>query len=181
MNEIMEILSPVLGEDLAGNLTQKRLKELLWYDREIGIFVRKVRTSNNVAVGDIAGCKRKDGYLTISVDGSLYLLHQLAWLYCHGYFPKELDHRDKNRSHNALGNLRECTSQQNNWNQTLKSTNRTGVKGVTWDKTRQKWFASIRVNGKTKSLGRYQDINEAARAYDGAVKQYRGHFLGEAA
>lgn len=162
-------------------LAQARLRELFWYDRQVGIFIRKVKTSNNVAIGDIAGCKRKDGYVTVSVDGSLYLLHQLAWLYCNGYLPAELDHRDKDRAHNALDNLRECTSQQNNWNQTVKSTNTTGVKGVTWDSSRQKWFASIRVEGKTKSLGRYQEIEQAARAYQAAEKQYRGHFLGDVA
>ena len=38
--------------------------------------------------------------------------------------------------------------------------------GVNWNKGRKKWEAKITINGKRKSLGYYQDENEAARTYD---------------
>ena len=39
-----------------------------------------------------------------------------------------------------------------------------------WDKTNQKWMASIRIAGKTKRIGSYDDETEAARAYDATVR-----------
>ena len=38
--------------------------------------------------------------------------------------------------------------------------------GVCWDKSRNKWKASIRVNGKIYNLGRFAVEEDAARAYD---------------
>ena len=37
---------------------------------------------------------------------------------------------------------------------------------MSWDKTNQKWVAKIRIDGKQKSIGSYDDETEAARAYD---------------
>lgn len=163
-------------EDRAA-ITQARLRELMFYDPVTGVFIRKQKTSNNVSVGDIVGCKRKDGYVTASVDGVLYLMHQLAWLYEYGFIPPALDHVNRRRSDNALRNLRECTLEQNNWNQRVKSTNTSGVQGVHWDSRRSKWMATIRSGKKTVALGRFDQIEDAENAYLNAVSLYRGHFL----
>jgi len=37
--------------------------------------------------------------------------------------------------------------------------------GCSYDKTRDKWFANIRINGKTKYLGRYDTEQEAHNVY----------------
>lgn len=42
-------------------------------------------------------------------------------------------------------------------------------KGVSWQKSRQKWYAQIRINGRTKNLGRYEDERSAAAAYNNAL------------
>jgi len=39
-------------------------------------------------------------------------------------------------------------------------------RGVSWDKSLNKWRARIMVNGKRISLGVYDDIEEAAEVYD---------------
>ena len=49
----------------------------------------------------------------------------------------------------------------------IKSYNTTGCTGVVWDKYRRKWRAQIRdfSTGKTKNLGRYENKEDALRAY----------------
>ena len=43
-------------------------------------------------------------------------------------------------------------------------------RGVSWDKTNQKWTATIKIDGKSKTIGSYDDETEAARAYDATVR-----------
>ena len=48
--------------------------------------------------------------------------------------------------------------------QKISKNNKTGVKGVRWDKTRLKWAAHIYFKGKCYQLGRFDDINDAVEA-----------------
>ena len=61
-------------------LTAERLREVLGYDPETGVFTRRLATTCRVKAGGTVGCLRRDGYLTTSIDSKLYLLHRLAWL-----------------------------------------------------------------------------------------------------
>jgi hypothetical protein len=72
--------------------------------------------------------------------------------------------------------LREATPSQNQANKAMRSDNTSGVKGVTWDKSRGKWVAAIHVNRKRISLGRYKDIEEAAAAYEAASSIHFGPY-----
>lgn len=97
-------------------LTQDRLKELLHYDEDTGMFTWIVSTARCVKVGDIAGSKNGKGYLHIMVDKRIYLAHRLAFLYVHGRFPEFTDHINWIRDDNRISNLREVTQQENNQN-----------------------------------------------------------------
>ena len=44
----------------------------------------------------------------------------------------------------------------------MRSDNTSGVKGVRFDRARDMWNARIYVNGSEKTLGRFDDILEAA-------------------
>nr|UVX44468.1 MAG: zinc-binding loop region of homing endonuclease [Bacteriophage sp.] len=65
-------------------LTQDRLKELLHYNHDTGIFTWVQRASKSVRVGNSAGSKNKSGYIDIRIDKSLHKAHRLAWLYIYG-------------------------------------------------------------------------------------------------
>ena len=85
------------------------------------------------------------------------------------------DHKDGNGLNNIRSNLRDATQRQNSRN--VKSAY--GVskyKGVHWDKQKNKWRASIRIDGRLKCLGRYYNEEDAANAYNVAAKSEFGDF-----
>lgn len=153
-----------------------RLLEVLNYNPDTGIFTWKVRTSNRVKVGDVAGDMEGNGYLRISVDGNRFRAHRLAIIYVYGdgYY-EQVDHINHIRTDNRISNLRVATHSQNNWNQQLQRKNTSGVKGVYWDKNRNKWSAYCCVMGKKHMLGRFSDIKSA----ENAVIEFRAKAHGE--
>jgi hypothetical protein len=50
-------------------------------------------------------------------------------------------------------------------------------RGVTWSKSRQKWKAAIKIDGKGKNLGGFLLEEDAARAYDRAAKDRHGRYV----
>jgi hypothetical protein len=159
-------------------LTQERLKELLDYDPETGVFTRKVRTTSKIHVGDAAGGLDSKGYLLIRVDGKRYIAHRLAWLYIHGCWPdKDLDHINRIKTDNRIGNLREVTKAQNQWNTSSYKNNTSGYPGVSWHRKDKKWRARISIHGKYMFLGNYATPEAAYVAYMEAKEQI--HRIGE--
>lgn len=164
---------------MAELITHKELLERLEYNPDTGIFTWKVSPSNNISIGDIAGCVKKDsGYIVISLKGKSYRAHRLAWFYCFNEWPQNLiDHIDKNTSNNKLENLREATKSQNQQNTNLQCNNTSGYKGVYWHTSAKKFMAQIKILGKNKYLGLYNTAEEAYEAYLKAVPKERKDFL----
>lgn len=157
-------------------LTAERLRELLDYDRDTGVFTRKVRTSNRIKVGDVAGTVHevKPGlfYSYISLGHRKYPAHRLAWLHVHGSWPEcQIDHLDGDGLNNRLVNLREATQTQNNANTKRRIDNRSGAKGVSWAKVQQKWRAYITCNGRQRHLGYFSEVSAASAAYRAAANK----------
>lgn len=87
-----------------------------------------------------------------------------------------VDHKDQNGLNNTKDNLRLCTHAQNMANRKFQANNTSGYRGVAWDKKNKKWRAAIKINGKTTSLGNYDDPIEAAKVRDAAALKYYGEF-----
>jgi hypothetical protein len=85
--------------------TQNDLKELFEY-RNDGYLIRKIKTSNSVKTGDIAGCDTGNGYKKIRAFGKPYLSHRLIFFWHYGVFPKEIDHINGDTVDNRIENLR---------------------------------------------------------------------------
>ncbi len=179
MEMIRSIPRPLVTESRcppAQDITAEKLRELLHYDHETGIFTWKVSTSNRVKVGDVAGSPDGQGYLQIKVQRRLYLAHRLAWLHINGVWPKlNIDHINRNPSDNRLVNLRDVTHKQNHQNRSKSSNNTSGHPGVYWHKRISKWVAQIKHNQKNIYLGCFSILEEAIAARKAGELKYWGH------
>jgi len=146
-------------------LTVARLRELLAYDPEAGVFVWLVGRGR-AAAGAVAGTLARDGYLRIGVDGQGCAAHRLAWLMHYGEWPTgQIDHRDGCRTNNRIANLRDVTTSVNNQNQRkARADNKScGLLGVTANCGR--WMAQIQVDRKKRRLGLFDTPERAHAAY----------------
>ena len=92
-------------------LSQKRLKELLVYDPETGVFTWIT------GLHKVAGTKHHSGYVLIKIDYVLHSAHRLAFLYMTGTWPHDtVDHINRVKNDNRWANLRDVTKSLNNIN-----------------------------------------------------------------
>jgi hypothetical protein len=84
-------------------------------------------------------------------------LHRYIMNFPNGY----VDHFNRNTLDNRKENLRVTTNANNLRNGNIRKNNKTGVRGVYYDKNRKKFVASIKVNYKTIHLGRFKTLEEA--------------------
>jgi hypothetical protein len=158
-------------------LTQERLKELLSYDPETGVFRWLVKPSAQVGAGDVAGSTRLNGYRCIKIDRHGYQAHRLAWLYVYGIWPTDqLDHKFGVRADNRIAELREATRVENGRNRKMHRNNSSGFRGVSWNKFKRKWCAQIRLPGRIIYRGQFNTAKEASDSYEAKAKELFGDF-----
>lgn len=111
------------------------------------------------------------GYARASINGKKVYLHRFITDPPTGM---HVDHKNGDKLDNTRSNIRICTENENQRNVPKRSHNTSGYKGVRW--SFGKWQAYITVNKKQIGLGRFEDILDAARAYDEGARQYHGDF-----
>ena len=106
--------------------------------------------------------KRVDkGYIRIEIGPKKYLAHRLIMLAFAGESDQEVDHINRIKTDNRFENLRYVTRIENQLNRDCVD----NAKGYGWEKERNKWRAQIKINGKTKYLGRFEKEEDAHQAY----------------
>ena len=120
----------------------------------------------------IAFCSGGKWYAGCNEHGKRLLMHRAIMKAPQGLV---VDHIDGNGLNNCKSNLRICTQAQNLCNSRPRCKT-THFKGVCYDKERGKYMAYVSVGGRTKIIGRYADLVEAAHVRDLHAVQLYGEF-----
>lgn len=109
-----------------------------------------------------------NGYVETTINGRKEKYHYHLLQEKSGFVR---DHINKNRLDNRRSNLRYASQHANSLNTKLSKANKSGIKGVRQCKN-GKWQSYICIDGKTISLGFYDDKNKATEARKTAEEKY---------
>lgn len=105
---------------------------------------------------------KNNGYATTRTKEGKYLaMHQLIMETKNT--ENLVDHKDRNRLNNRKGNLRVADKSLNSANTDLRSNNSSGVTGVSYSESCDKWRSYISYEGKRVELGYYKNKEDAIR------------------
>ena len=155
-------------------ITQKILKDhlnyidgnLYWSDFSIRPNAKKT------AIGNLM----PNGYLQMKLFSKHMYVHRVIFLYHHGYLPKFVDHINGKKSDNMIENLRDVNRFQNMMNVKKTSQNKSGYKGVSYNKKMKKWVAQIKCNKEHFYLGTYETAELAYKVYCAKANELHGEF-----
>lgn len=156
-------------------LTIDAVRAAVDYDPKTGVFRRR-RTRGRWKAGEVVGTVNHNGYLIIPIGPQRCFAHKIAIFLATGQMPASVDHINGDKQDNRLANLRPCNHAQNGANMKVKVTNSSGVKGVSFDKVNRRWKASLTVNRKQITVGRFDTLEEARAAIFAARNQHHGEF-----
>lgn len=166
--------------DYETSLTWEQMDYLFDIDPIAGSVIWKNPSGNRAAnlKGKPAGCFcHPFGYVPIYINKKMYKRHRLIWFYVHKKWPcVDIDHIDGSKQNDSINNLREADKSQNMFNSKIRITNKSGIKGICWDRRRKRWKATIRAYNKEIHIGRYLTLEEATFARISAEEKYHGEF-----
>ena len=105
--------------------------------------------------------------VTVSYKGIRYTMleHVIIWAIYNGRYPDgTVDHSDGDGLNNDPSNLTETSHSGNMHNKSMYKNNKSGHVGVTWYKRYEKWLASGRHEGKSKTIGYFDNLQDAIDA-----------------
>lgn len=144
-----------------------------WLHRPVSHFsaVRGYKTFNGQRagkrVGTLLGPLNKYRIISITVRDVKYqiLEHIAVWALHNGLYPDvQIDHEDGDGLNNKISNLRLATHTENMHNKGRYRNNSSGHVGVHWYARYSKWCASGRHNDKRKTIGYFDNIEDAIAA-----------------
>lgn len=167
--------------------TQNRLKELFEY--KDGFLYWKARPKADFmdnrgygafkanCEGKIAHSEEANLYKKIKLNDKIYFTHRLIFIWHFGNLTsmQEVDHKDTNPRNNFIDNLRLSDRRENICNTKITSRNTSGVKGVSWDRFRNKWMAQIKFGDK-KIRKRFTVKNDAEQFIKSVREDKHGDF-----
>lgn len=99
----------------------------------------------------------------------------IFWIH-HGYWPKEIDHINRDPMDNRIENLREVSSSENKYNMAARKDSSTGIKNVYWFSPHGMYKVQLKAKGKSYTVGYFKDIELAELVAHEAREKYHGEF-----
>ena len=153
-------------------LTAERLREVLDYDPETGVFTTRIKRQGSRA-GVTPGYTKDNGYSYTHIDTTSYMTHRLVWLWVNGSWPiGEIDHIDGDKLNNRIANLRDVDRATNTQNSKKARRNNKSSGLLGSYKSGNRWQAQIRINGVCMTLGSFGTPEEAHASYLGAKRLF---------
>lgn len=151
-------------------LTLSIVQKCLDYDPETGVFTWKTH-SRRMSIGEEAGSISSNGRRYISVCGEKHLAHRLAWFYVYGVWPdNNISPKNGDYDDVRIDNLQELTPSEVARKASVRSSNRSGFRGVSWSATKGKWVAVLNKDYKRYHLGYFDTAEEASSVYESALE-----------
>ncbi len=125
--------------------------------------------------------KHNAGYWCVCLsrpgDKGKHLVHRLVYSAFIEPLGREdhVDHEDRNRGNNSLGNLRRATPMENLHNAVVPSGSNP-TRGVCYHKQSRKFMVRIKYNYQDHYIGIFASLPEAIAAREAAEKKYFGRF-----
>lgn len=131
-------------------------------------FCMMTTNKNNIKIDidDIELCKEHK-WRICGNDGYAFTTINNKKIYLQNFIMKTqytVDHVNRNIYDCRKTNLRIANKSKNMMNSKLSSANKSGIKGVSFDTTRNLWISSIMKDGITYNLGRFYNFHDAVKA-----------------
>lgn len=160
-------------------MARAQFDALFIYDPDAGTLLNRVARGPKAPKGARAGTVDERGYVRIHLGGKLMWAHRIIFFMAKGEVPKLVDHIDRDKSNNRIGNLRNATSSLNAINQASKGSATSGYRGVYRLECNGKfygWRVRLRVNSMRIHGGSFDCPHKAALAYNTQAIEHCGEF-----
>lgn len=149
-------------------ITHERLREVLHYDIETGVFTWLKTISSHAVTGKSAGSKKARGQIAIQIDGEMYTANRLAVFWVTGTWPDGVViPRDGNIENRSFGNLVVASKSARMQRQSKPHKRSTsGILGVTFHKQSGKWAVQLVKKGvRKRHYGLFASKDQAGEQY----------------
>jgi Recombination endonuclease VII/HNH endonuclease/AP2 domain len=148
-----------------------RIREIWDYDADTGV-LRWKRSFRGIAIGAVAGKLNPDGSRAVTFEGRTYQVTRVAWLHHYGVEPEgHVVPINGDRSDTRIVNLKEQPRAETVRSSAMRSTNKSGYRGVSKNNRVGKWVASVTRDYRRVHLGFYDTAEEASAAVERALAE----------
>lgn len=135
---------------------------------------RHPECTTSKVIGKQVGGDDGHGYLMCMLMGHKFKVHQIVWMMHYGSLPSfPIDHIDRDRRNNRIGNLREASDLENLQNTSSSLNEHAGASKVS---RRTGYAARVQVRGKKHFLGYFPTKDLAHAAYLEGKRRLCGDF-----
>lgn len=155
----------------AETISVQELRSILHYDPLTGVFRWKV-PFRGIGINATAGKNTPDGGRAITYKGRTLQGTRLAWMHYYGVAPDgHVVPENGDKSDLRIANLKDQPRSETVAGSSIRSTNRSGCRGVSWNSRVQKWVASITRNQRRVHLGFFATVEEASTAVEKVLSE----------